>query len=236
MNVRNRTRITNSLLAITLILPLLTGACSAGLAGREHNEAPAATQTTVLPEPRTDGPCPLEEALQRRRSVRAFRHQSLTSFELSQLLWAAQGMTDPGGYRTAPSAGALYPLELYAVTPEGVYRYDSADHALARIREGDPRRRLHQAALSQEPVLHAPLILVVTAVYGRTEAKYGPERSPRYVHLEAGHAAQNVLLEAVCLGLGAVPIGAFHDADVQRVLDLPQDHHPLYLIPIGHPE
>jgi SagB-type dehydrogenase family enzyme len=168
--------------------------------------------------------------------VRAFREQALAASEVSQLLWAAQGITDPRGYRIAPSAGALYPLEIYAVTPNGVFHYDPAGHALELIKERDSRGQLHQAALRQEPVLQAPLILVVTAVYARTEAKYGPERSPRYVHLEAGHAAQNVLLQAVCLDLGAVPIGAFRDSDVQKVLGLPADHQPLYLIPIGYAE
>ncbi|TEU01192.1 MAG: SagB/ThcOx family dehydrogenase, partial [Anaerolineales bacterium] len=95
---------------------------------------------------------------------------------------------------------------------------------------------LHDAALGQDPVMEAPLVMVIAALYERTQAKYGPERSPRYVHLEAGHAAQNVLLQAVALDLGAVPIGAFYDAEVQAILGLPENHEPLYLIPIGHPE
>ena len=193
-------------------------------------------QITPLPEPKTSGLVSLEAALQSRRSTRDFTSQELDPGEISQLLWAAQGITDPRGFRTAPSAGALYPLELYTVTADGVFHYLPQDHALKVIQGGDLRASLRDAALGQDPVLDAPLILVITAVYERTLAKYGPERSPRYVHLEAGHVAQNVLLQAIALDMGAVPIGAFYDAEVQAVLGLPEDHQPLYLIPIGHPE
>jgi SagB-type dehydrogenase family enzyme len=127
-------------------------------------------------------------------------------------------------------------LEIYIVTEAGVFHYLPHDHALDTVLEGDVRDSLHKAALNQNAILNAPMILVVTAVYERTQVKYGADRSPRYVHLEAGHAAQNVLLQAVSLGLGAVPIGAFHDEDVQAALILPEDHQPLYLIPIGHPD
>jgi SagB-type dehydrogenase family enzyme len=178
----------------------------------------------------------LEEALQGRRSTRAYSDIEVDLNAISQLLWAAQGITDPHGYRTAPSAGALYPLELYLVTQEGVFHYLPQEHAIEVTKAGDFRGPLHDAALRQDAVLKAPLVIVITAVYERTQVKYGPERSPRYVHLEAGHAAQNVLLQAVALGLGAVPIGAFYDTEVQNVMSLPEDHQPLYLIPIGHPE
>jgi SagB-type dehydrogenase family enzyme len=194
------------------------------------------TAAYPLPEPKTSGLVSLEAALQSRRSRRDFTSQELNPGEISQLLWAAQGITDPRGFRTAPSAGALYPLELYIVTADGVFHYLPQQHALEVIRGGDHRTALHDAALGQDPVLEAPLVMVIAAVYERTQAKYGPERSPRYVHLEAGHAAQNVLLQAVALDLGAVPIGAFYDAEVQAILGLPEDHEPLYLIPIGHPE
>jgi SagB-type dehydrogenase family enzyme len=206
--------------------------------------APKATTTspsiaegaiTLLPPPSLDGETSLEESLARRRSVRDFDDTPLTAAELGQLLWAAQGLTNERGLRTAPSAGALYPLELYLVTAEGVFHYEPHGHQLSAVRSDDRRAALYEAALSQEAVLRAPAVFVVTAVYARTEQKYGAERSPRYVHLEAGHAAQNLLLEAVALGLGAVPIGAFHDEQVQEALGLPPDHEPLYLIPAGHP-
>ena len=190
---------------------------------------------TSLPKPRTEGPVSLEETLSRRRSVREFSSEPLSNSEISQLLWAAQGITDFRGFRTAPSAGALYPLELYVLTADGVFHYDVQAHALKTLIEGDLRKDLCQVALNQEAILQAPLTIVITAIYARIEVRYGSARTPRYVHLEAGHAAQNILLQAVSLNLGAVPIGAFEDSRVQAVLDLPSDHEPLYLIPVGHP-
>jgi SagB-type dehydrogenase family enzyme len=167
--------------------------------------------------------------------VREFSEKQLTLAELGQLLWAAQGVTNQYGFRTAPSAGALYPLEVYAVMAEGVYRYEPPGHRLIVHAAGDLRPQLYEAALRQNPIRAAPVVFVIAAVYGRTAVKYGDERSPRYVHLEAGHAAQNILLQAVALNLGAVPIGAFYDDRVKQVLKLPSDQQPLYLIPTGHP-
>jgi SagB-type dehydrogenase family enzyme len=192
-------------------------------------------EQTVLPDPRIDGPLSLEAALQSRRSVRAFTTENLSLDEISQLLWAAQGITDPHGYRTAPSAGALYPLELYLIMDEGLFHYQIQTHTLAQLREEDLREKVFAAALHQEAIRHAPVTIVITAVYARIEVKYGRARGPRYVHIEVGHAAQNILLQSVALGLGAVPIGAFEDERIQSVLGLPADHMPLYLIPIGHP-
>ncbi|MGC8875330.1 MAG: SagB/ThcOx family dehydrogenase, partial [Chloroflexia bacterium] len=154
--------------------------------------------------------------------------------EIAQLLWAAQGITDPRGFRTAPSAGALYPLELYLALPEGWYHYRPEGHLLELLGEEDLRPLLWEAGLRQGALREAPAIFVVVAVPARTEAKYGA-RALRYVQLEAGHAAQNLLLQATALGLGAVPIGAFDDAAVRRALRLPPDTLPLYLIPVGEP-
>ncbi len=188
-----------------------------------------------LPTPVLVGSKSLEEVLSQRRSVREYADLPLTMAEIGQLLWAAQGITDERGFRTTPSAGALYPLEVYVVTADGVFHYQPRGHFLRRLSAADVRAALCEVALSQEAVRRAPAVFVIAAVYQRTAVKYGAERSPRYVHLEAGHAAQNLLLEAVALGLGAVPIGAFDDQGVQRVLELPADHQPLYLIPVGHP-
>ena len=188
-----------------------------------------------LPRPARSGVVSLEEALSQRRSTREFAPGPLSERQLSQFLWAAQGITSSEGYRTAPSAGALYPLEIYVVLPTGFYSYKPDRHRLDRVSAEDLRPALYLAALEQEAIKEAETVFVMTAVYERTVRKYGTERSPRYVHLEAGHAAQNLLLEAVALGLGAVPIGAFHDSEVQKVLSLPRDHQPLYLIPVGKP-
>lgn len=192
-------------------------------------------ETIKLPPPQQQGRMSLEEAIARRRSVREFTRELLTDRELSQLLWATQGITNTAGYRAAPSAGALFPLEIYVAMPSGFYHYEVREHRLERRSERDLRPGIYSAALEQSAISEGSAVFVITAVYERTEQKYGAGRGPQYVHLEAGHAAQNLLLEAVALGLGAVPIGAFYDAQVQKALSLPADHRPLYLIPVGHP-
>ena len=213
------------------------GSTSAGRAGVWFTSTATASppQVMPLPAPHLKGTLSLEEVLAQRRSVREFADTPLTVVELGQLLWAAQGVTNPAGLRAAPSAGALYPLEMYAVTREATYYYEPQGHRMSVTSAGDARPQLYAAALRQDPVLKAPAVIVIAAVYARTAAKYGADRSPRYVHLEAGHAAQNVLLQAVALNLGAVPIGAFEDDQVKQALELPLDQQPLYLIPVGHP-
>jgi SagB-type dehydrogenase family enzyme len=225
------------ILAALLLAPLFL-ACTPAIRQEATEMIPHPTrlsETLQLPEPRLKGTLSLEEALAGRRSLREYADAPLTLEEIGQLLWAAQGITDPAGYRTAPSAGALYPLEVYVVIPEGVYHYAPAGHRLQRCLQGDLRPALFAAALRQEAVLEAPAVFVIAAEYERTAAKYGRERTPRYVHLEAGHAAQNLLLQAEALGLGAVPIGAFIDEQVKEALALPKSFQPLYLIPVGRP-
>jgi len=203
----------------------------------ETNPSPAMIQ---LPAPRQESKTSLEFALSRRRSVREFGPQALTLAEVSQLLWAAQGTTGPSGHRTAPSAGALYPLEVLLVAgnvdglPAGIYRYRPGGHALARVAEGDKRAGLAAAALDQESVKAAPATVAIAAVPERTAGKYG-KRAERFVHLEAGHAAQNVHLQAVALDLGSVAVGAFDDARLKQVLALAGNEQALYLIPVGRP-
>ena len=192
-----------------------------------------ASEEIQLPEPSYKGPVSLEETLLRRRSVREFSDQPLAWAAISQLLWAAQGITDAQGRRTAPSAGARFPLELYLVTADGLYHYEPEEHSLSQIRDGDLRRAICAASLDQEFLVEAPATLVFAAVYDRTARRYGSERGSRYVYLDVGHAAQNVLLQAVALGLGAVPVGAFDDDRLQEVLGLPEDHEPLYMVPVG---
>lgn len=220
------------------------GACGGRSAAGVVTTSPAPSVSGVgvsLPPPRTVGEMSLEQALAERRSVRDFAAGSLTIQQVAQLLWAAQGVSDPvGGRRTAPSAGALYPLEVYVVVGRvsgllaGVYRYVPGSHSLERVRAGPVAASLAEAALSQQVIARAPLTLVVTADFSRTTGKYG-ERGRRYVALEAGHAAQNVCLQAVALGLGSVPIGAFVDDSAARVLGLPPAETLLYLLPVGRP-
>lgn len=188
----------------------------------------------LLPAPRLSSERSLEKTLSRRSSVRRFTDEELTTQDISQLLWAAQGITREWGGRTAPSAGALYPLEVYVAMPRGFYHYVPQGHKLEIITRNDLRAEIWEASLKQDAVRDAPAVFVIAAVYERTAIKYG-DRAARYVHLEAGHAAQNLLLQAVALDLGGVPIGAFHDEQLQSILSLPRDHEPLYVIPIGHP-
>jgi SagB-type dehydrogenase family enzyme len=204
-----------------------------GLAGQEASRTPP--PVVVLPAPAERSSVSLDEALRRRRSMREYTTRALTDGQVSQLLWAAQGITDPAGYRTAPSAGALYPLEVYVATQAGLHRYEARGHRLLRVADLDVRPALRDAALGQEAVGTAGAVFIITAVPSRTAAKYGAQRATRYVQLEAGHAAQNLLLEAVALGLGAVPIGAFDDDRVSGVLHLRGGEVPLYLIPVGRP-
>lgn len=191
-----------------------------------------------LPEPRMQSPVSVEEALARRRSIRNFSTEALTLSEVSQLLWSAQGETDRRNRRTAPSAGALYPLEVYLVAgnvaglEKGVYKYRPKHHALVRRARGDKRIVLGTAAMLQTWLSKAPAVMVLTAVEARTTRKYG-KRGIRYIHMEAGHAAQNVALQAITLGLGTVTVGAFSDTMVKQILDMEDDEQPLYLMPVG---
>jgi SagB-type dehydrogenase family enzyme len=180
----------------------------------------------------------VEKALLERRSIRDYADETVTLADVSQLLWAAQGITNPSGYRTAPSAGALYPLEVYLVAgkvaslPAGIYRYRPRGHEVVKIVEGDKRSELCTAALGQTALSEVPVSIVVTAIFERTTQKYR-DRGYRYVHMEAGHAAQNVCLQAVSLDLGTVVIGAFDDDDIKKVMQLTATEEPLYIIPIG---
>lgn len=191
-----------------------------------------------LPEPTRDGRISLEATLQNRKSVRFYSEEPLTLEEISQLLWAGQGITRGGKFRTAPSAGALYPLEIYLVAGRveslepGIYRYRPREHELESMASGDRREAISQASLNQGAICQAAINLVITGVYQRTAVKYG-ERALRYILMESGHVAQNISLEATSLGLGTVVIGAFDDDAVQRVLMLERDTLPLSIMPVG---
>ncbi len=228
-------RMLRTMAQAALAVSLLAG-CVAGPEERA-NALPTAEEVEeiALPAPTLKGEMSLEETLALRHSVRNFTTESLTLEEIGQLLWAVQGITRDWGGRTAPSAGALYPLEVYVATADGLYHYVPQGHKVHVESTVDLRQALWKAGLKQDAIHQSPAVFVIAAVYARTEGKYGA-RAERYVKLEAGHAAQNLLLQAVALGLGGVPIGAFHDDQVQAALSLPTDHAPLYLIPVGHPQ
>jgi SagB-type dehydrogenase family enzyme len=191
--------------------------------------------TMELPPPSVTGAMPVEQAVARRRSVRQFTDKPLTSRQISQLCWSGQGITAPAGaLRAAPSAGALYPIELFVATAEGVAHYRPANHALTARLADDVRGRIQRASLNQEMIGQAPATFVIAAVVDRVAAEYG-RWAEQYTLIEVGHVAQNMLLQAVALNLAGVPVGAFDDKKVAGILKLPRDHRVYYLLPIGHP-
>lgn len=190
----------------------------------------------ALPNPQTDGAVSVEAAIARRRSVRSFGSAPLTSDQVGQLLWSGQGITgDDPRRRAAPSAGGCHPLVFYVCQGSGVWRYHPRGHHLTRHRDRDVRDLLARAAYGQACIAQAPGVLAVSAVFQRTTDRYQERGRARYVPMDAGHAAQNLILQAVALDLVTVPIGAFDDAAVKRHLALPAEEEPLYLIPVGHP-
>jgi len=197
----------------------------------------------ILQEPDIYGKMSVEEALAKRRSVRNFSSEPLSLKELAQILRAAQGMVKKiAGRRTAPSAGATYPLKIYAVVgrgcieklKEGIYYYMPRRHSIVMVKRGDYRERLAYAALGQDFIAKAPVSIIITAIYERTTSWYG-KRGIRYVHFEVGHVGQNIHLQAEALGLGTVMVGAFHDERIAEILGITNDEKVLYIAPIGRP-
>ena len=193
----------------------------------------------VLPKPRYKSTISVEEAILKRRSVRSYIDKPLKLEDISQLLWSAQGITDyKKKFRAAPSAGALFPLEVFLVVgnvnslKEGIYRYDPFKHGILMVNEGDFRNALSLASLGQSCVKDGAISIVISAVYERITGKYG-ERGIRYSYMEAGHAAQNIYLQAEALELGTVVIGAFIDDKVKEVIGMKKGEDPLYILPVG---
>lgn len=195
-----------------------------------------------LPKPQLDEEASLKEAVRKRRTVRSFSPEPLSTEQLSGLLWAAQGITEERGFkRAAPSAGALYPMDVYVAAGEGsvawlnagVYHYQPADNSMKLIREGDARNELARASLGQMWMSGAPISLVITAEYARICGKYG-DRGVRYAMIEAGHVGQNIFLMAEALGLGAGIVGAFNDREVIQLMRIPSAHEPLLIMPVGY--
>lgn len=190
-----------------------------------------------LPEPQFKGEMSVEEALLKRRSRRIFKKEKLTLKEISQILWASQGITDSTlKKRTIPSAGALYPLEIYLVSknieglPSGLFKYQPQNHELVKIFEKEISKDLAKAALWQDFISKAPAVLIISAIFEKTTKKYG-ERGIRYVFMEAGHVAQNIYLQAESLKLATVAVGAFDDEKIKKLLSIKEE--PLYIMPIG---
>lgn len=216
---------------------LMCSFCLLGLLGIKKGDA-----SILLPKPSFDGKISVEKAIKERRTIRDFKERSLPLNHLSQLLWAAQGITDPKeGKRASPSGGALYPLDIYVIAGEkgvegmemGIYRYLSKTHSILLISKGDHREEIASSSLRQMWMAKAPVIFVITAEYKRITWKYG-ERGIRYALIETGHVGQNLFLQAEALGLGVGIVGAFYDEDVSKVIGLPPQHEPLLIMPVGY--
>jgi len=223
--------------SVLILFMLLT--ISSNTSCQDQSERTTAQNLIQLPSPNYDGNTSIEKALLDRRSVRNYSEGQLILSELSQILWSAQGITDKtDGLRTSPSAGALYPLEIYIAAANvkslepGLYKYNPHDHTIALISEGDIRDDISNASLKQGAITNSSAIIIITAFYERTSVKYG-KRAERYVFMEAGHAGQNIYLQCVSLGLGTVMIGAFQDETLKKVLNLSLNEFPLALYPIG---
>lgn len=221
------------------VLLIIYGAANMVFSLTENNNKTQTGEIVQLPEPSKDGTGSVEKAISKRRSVRNFQNKSLTLQQISQLLWSAQGITSEDGLRAAPSAGALYPLEIYVVVGNveslepGVYRYLPQQNQLIRTVEGDKRVELVSAASNQEWIADAPALFVFSAIYERTTGKYG-QRGIRYVHMDAGFAGENLFLQAVALNLSSVVVGAFRDEQVKRVLLLDENENPMIIMPVGY--
>lgn len=225
-----------------ILAPLLALACAGALIMLLilNNKIQLATaqekgvnvETIKLPTPKYDGTVSVEKALLERRSIRTYKDEPLTLAEVAQILWAAQGITDPKtGHRTAPSAMALYLLEIYLISgnvtglPLGIYKYQPQGHELVKVAEGDIKTKLFQAA-GQAPIKNAPAALVVTGLTDRS-------KDQNWMYLEAGHAAQNVYLQGVSLKLGTVVMAGFKAEEVKKALNLPKNEQPIYIMPVG---
>jgi len=234
--------IAGTVVLISITAVFVYGAIEIKFKEEEKYEEKKINKIIKLPEPSKKGKMSVEEAIQKRRSIRDYLDKPLTLKDISQILWAAQGITDPiRKFRAAPSAGATYPLEIYLVVKkggvvnlsEGVYRYDPFTHSIELIKEGDFSYELYIACVNQEWVLKAPVKIVITAVYDRTTKRYG-ERGIRYVHMEAGHVGQNIYLQATALNLGTVAVGAFFDNMVEEIVNAKPNERALYVFPIGY--
>ena len=217
-----------AVLSVTLIF---LSAVSSG----QSELADSTPQTIKLSEPKLDGPLSLEQTLSRRRSIRRFSSRQISFDKISQLAWAGQGITEKQrGLRTAPSAGAIYPIELYVAIPQGFFIYRPHNHSLEKVINSDIRKKLSEASLGQRSVADAGVDIIIAGSEKKLAARYG-DRAKTFMLLEAGHIAQNILLQAVSLDLGGVPVGAYDIDAVGKVCKLPKKLQALYIIPIGYP-
>jgi SagB-type dehydrogenase family enzyme len=206
--------------------------CFASLSlGQRRSRTPK--KIVQLTKPKLTGTVSFEEALTKRRSIRLFANTPLESEQISQLAWAGQGITEKQrGLRTAPSAGEIYPIDLYFATEEGLFVYHPADHSMEQTSDKDIRSNLAVAASMQESVATAGCDIIIAGAVRKLSTQFR-NKAKTFMLLEAGHVAQNILLQATCLGLGSVPIGSFTTKEVSRACRLPAGFEPLYIICVG---
>lgn len=227
---------------LTIILTgcaaLCVGQPADRLAGQYRSRIPTRNSThkiVQLTEPKLKGQVSLEEALAKQRSVRQFTGEPLKLAEIGQLAWAGQGIIEPQkGLRTAPSAAAIYPIELYFATQNGLFVYQPQGHGLEQIFEQDIRGILAATTSMQDTAIKAGCDIIVAGSARRLSAQFR-EDARKYMLLEAGHIAQNIQLQAVCLDLGSVTIGSFNTKDVSKICKLPKELEPIYIICVGYP-
>lgn len=223
---------------IFMVISILCSIGALWLVAADKPDEPAKqAQETALPAPKATGTMPLEEAVAKRRSVRSYKPDALTPEQLSQILWAAQGLSPRKQFmaRNTPSAGGIYPMEVYVFDKTGIYQYIAKSHSLKLVKPDDMRKPLCDSAYGQSYITQAPVNIVLAGDVAKCAKRYG-DRAPRYVAMEAGHIGQNISLEAVALGLGTVMIGAFDDDKANEVLGLPDNLSTLYIIPVGYPK
>ncbi|MCL5068840.1 MAG: SagB/ThcOx family dehydrogenase [Thaumarchaeota archaeon] len=239
--VPSRKSTRRNFLRTLVFIGTVIGGFASGIIGFQTISRVVKTSGISIPAPLLKGSISLEETIARRRSIREYSSKPISVSQLSQILWAAQGISHVG-LRSAPSAGALYPLEIYVVVRKngvtglqpGIYHYENGNHTLSSMKDGDCSQELQAASQDQEAVGNAAACIVITAVFERTMARYG-QRGVQYVFQESGHAAQNIYLQSTALGLGCVVIGAFDDDGVRRVIGVSNDERPVSVQPIGVP-
>ena len=224
----------NRALSALVLVAVVTAGCVSSAPPEVMDETQRYSKSFELAEPELSGSSSLEQTLEERRSTRDFTAEEVPLDTIGQLFWAGQGITDDVGHRTAPSAGARYPIELYAISASTFMHYLPEGHRVEQRTDTTTLSLLSPAAFQQGFVSDAPLVLVITAVPARTEAEYGAVAHD-LVNREAGHVAQNILLQATSLGLAAVPVGGFDPAEVARLLALAPGEDVLYLLPVGYP-
>lgn len=240
------------MIIVISLLTIMVSASSQELVSKE-NAVAQENLVIELPAPSFGSNTSIEKALLTRRSERIYKQDAIKLKDLSQILWAAQGVTMKidtvpgwwvgqewlGGVRTAPSAGALFPIELYIAVgdvenlDQGLYKYNALNHTIIKIADGDKREEVRKAALGQSAVGNGPACIIITANFGRTEYKY-ESRATQYVYIESGAVCQNIYLQCNSLSIGTVMIGAIREEPMKVALGLPDSETPIGVMPIGY--